>query len=206
MQVMNAKILYRVTGIVLSGMLLSACNTAGTGGTSTTEDTLGLGQQTSNVNKKNNTANDQSRNLRGFCPRTIIRDGTETYREFDPPAENGAKEVSFQSTISEVARECNYSGSNLNVRVGIRGRAINGPSGKTGNFVVPIRVAVVDAAKEVKYSTLHQVSVTLPPSSNTSAFSFIDSNINLPAPDKPNLIIYVGFDEGPPEGSETQAN
>lgn len=201
MHVMNAKILYRVSGVVLAGMVLSGCNTAGTGGTNATEDTLGLGQQASTA-ESNATANDQARNLRGFCPRTIIRDGTETYREFDPPLENGSTPVSFQSTIREVARECNYSGSNLNVRVGVRGRAINGPSGKTGDFLVPIRVAVVDAAREVKYSVLHQVSVTIPPTSNTSAFSFIDSNINLPAPDKPNLVIYVGFDEGPPEGSE----
>lgn len=196
---MQAKItakFYQASGLLISTLLLVACNTAGTGGKSGPDDALGLGQETVSAEKA---PVDNTQNVRAFCPRTVIRDGTETYREFGPPAENGAKPVSFQSTISQVARECNYSPTNLNIKVGVRGRAINGPTGKTGDFIVPIRVAVVDTAKDVKYSVLHQVPVTIPPNSSNSAFSYVDGNINVPVPDKPNLIIYVGFDEGPPE-------
>lgn len=199
MHVKNTTKLCQSASLLLAGLVLAACNTSGTSGSTAPEDALGVGQQSANAS---NTAEDQSRNLRGFCPRTVIRTGTETYREFDPPLENGSKPVNFQSTINQVARECNYSGSNLNIRVGVRGTAINGPTGKTGDFIVPIRVAVVDAAKEVKYSVLHQVPVTIPSNKANASFSYVDSNINLPAPDKPNLIVYVGFDEGPPGESE----
>lgn len=201
MRVKNTTRLYQSASLILAGMLLAACNTAGTSGTTSPDDALGVGQQASNTTQ---TAEDQQRDLRGFCPRTVIRAGTETYREFDPPLENGSKPINFQSTISQVARECNYSANNLNIRVGVRGTAINGPTGKTGDFIVPVRVAVVDAAKEVKYSVLHQVPVTIAPNKTNGSFSYVDSNINLPVPDKPNLIIYVGFDEGPP--AEAQGN
>ncbi len=197
MRVKHTTTLLQMTSLTLVGFILAACNTSGTSEQATPTDALGLGQETASAQPA---PVDNTNNLRAFCPRTVIRDGTEAYREFDEGivSAEGAKQVSFQSTISEVARECNYTPTNLNIRVGVRGRAINGPSGKTGNFNVPIRVAVVDAEKNVQYSVLHQVPVTIPANGSNAAFSYVDSNINLPVPEKPNLIVYVGFDEGPP--------
>lgn len=176
---------------------LVACNTA----TNNTEDALGLDQN--NQEAANQTTPDQSDNLRAFCPRATIRAGTETYRTFeggvkkdDPGALNS---LQFQSTITEVARECNYSPTNLNMRVGIKGRVINGPTGQTGTLNVPIRVAVANTANEVIYSILHQVPVTIPEGGSNALFSYVDGNVNIPIPERPNLIVYVGFDEGPPE-------
>jgi hypothetical protein len=40
--------------------------------------------------------------------------------------------------------------------------------------------------------------VTIPDGKSNAFFSFVDGNINIPVPEKPNLIVYVGFDEGPP--------
>lgn len=184
--------------------ILAGCNSAGTGGTSTTELVKDLepGQQL-----KIGEA-DKSEDLRAFCPRTIIRAGTETYRTFedgvtkdDPGALSSLK---YQATVREVARECNYNGNQLNIRVGIRGRVINGPTAATGTINTPIRVAVVSTAKDVLYSQLHQVPVSIPEGGTTAKFSFVDGNIFIPAPEKENLVIYVGFDEGPPEGVATQ--
>lgn len=184
--------------LILGGLLvvLAACNTASN--TGNPEDALGLDGQTEVTEAKP----DNTTNLRAFCPRTIIRGGTETHRTFvgnvkkdDPGALNSLK---FQSTITEVARECNYSPTNLNMRVGIKGRVINGPTGQTGTLNVPVRVAVANTANEVVYSVLHQVPVTIPDGGSNALFSYVDSNINIPVPEKNNLIVYVGFDEGPP--------
>lgn len=191
---------YNKAGKLLSlgavALFLAACNTATT---NQTEDTLGLNEQQEVAERK---PIDQSTNLRAFCPKTVLRAGTESYRTFvgnvkkdDPGALNS---LQFQSTITDVARECNYSPSNLNMRVGIKGRVINGPTGQTGTLNVPIRVAVANTDNEVVYSQLHQVPVTIPDGGSNALFSFVDGNINIPVPDKNNLIVYVGFDEGPP--------
>ncbi len=184
----------------LAGMVfLAACNTSGSGNTSALDET----EQQTRAQKEQEQVNLQ-RSLRGFCPKTVIREGTESFRIFDEgvkrtdPGANG--KIKFQSTISEVARECNYVGETLNLRVGIKGRTINGPSGATGTITMPIRVAVATAGKEVLYSVLHQVPVTIPEGGSNTTFSYIDGEVNVPAPKSPNLIVFVGFDEGPPEG------
>ena len=179
------------------GIGLAACNS--TSGNKT-EDALGLDEQADVASSE---TVDPVKNLRGFCPKTVIRAGTEIYRTFeggvkagDPDALNA---LQFQSTITEVVRECNYTASNLNMRVGVKGRVINGPTGLTGTLNVPIRVAVASTSQEVLYSQLHQVPVTIPEGGSNAPFRFVDGAINLPVPDRPNLIVYVGFDEGPPE-------
>ncbi len=176
--------------------VLAACNTATK---NQTEDTLGITDQQEVAEAK---PIDQSNNLRAFCPKTILRAGTETYRTFEGGVkkdEPGAlNSLQFQSTITDVARECNYSPSNLNMRVGVKGRVINGPTGLTGTLNVPLRVAIANTANEVVYSQLHQVPVTIPEGGSNAFFSFVASNINIPVPDKNNLVVYVGFDEGPP--------
>lgn len=191
----NKKLL-KFLGLSALALALTACNSATQ---NQTEDTLGISGQQEVAEPQ---PVDQSTNLRAFCPRTIIRAGTETYRTFeggvtkdDPGALNS---LQFQSTITDVARECNYSQTNLNMKVGIKGRVINGPTGLTGTLNVPVRVAITSSADEVVYSQLHQVPVTIPDGKSNAFFSFVDGNINIPVPEKPNLIVYVGFDEGPP--------
>ena len=178
--------------------MLSACNSSGSAGGSIV-DGLDQGQQ---QQQELSEAQDQSQNLRAFCPRTVIRGGTEIYRTFEPGVSKedpGAlNSLRFQATVTEVARECNYSAQQLNIRVGVKGRVINGPTGAVGTINTPMRVAVANSANEVLYSQLHQVPVTIPIGASTARFSFVDGNIFLPVPERENLVIYVGFDEGPP--------
>lgn len=196
----NVNSTVRSFALSFTTVLLAACNTASN---TNPEDALGVGQQTQQqVEVAEAKPVDNTDNLRAFCPRTIIRDGTNTHRTFengvtkDDP--NALNSIAIQSTITEVVRECNYSPTNLNMRVGIKGRVINGPTGRTGTFNVPIRVAVATTSKDVLYSQLHEVPVTIPEGGSNALFSYIDSQINLPVPDKPNLVVFVGFDEGPP--------
>ncbi|MEM9329865.1 MAG: hypothetical protein AAGA53_00980 [Pseudomonadota bacterium] len=195
----NLKQIAGITSLIATLGILAACNSTGT--QSSTKETLDLGQQEQIAEKPL----DQSNNLRAFCPKTVIRAGTETYRTFadgikktDPGALNS---LEFQSTITSTTRECNYTAENLNIRVGVRGRVINGPTGATGTITVPVRIAVASVAQEVLFSQLYQVPVTIPEGGANASFRFVESEIYLPVPERPNLTIFVGFDEGPPENT-----
>lgn len=137
---------------------------------------------------------------RAYCPKTVLRAGTETYRIFpkgvkrdDPGA---LAKLRFQATITQVSRECNYQPNRLNMRVGVAGRVINGPTGETGTIEMPVRIAVT-RGDEVLYSRLHQIPATIPEGGGNTTFRFVDNFVDVPIPDKPNLLVYVGYDEGP---------
>jgi hypothetical protein len=135
---------------------------------------------------------------RAYCPKTVLRAGTETYNVFPDKVKKDDPEaprlLRFRATITEVVRECNYAGEFLNIKVGVAGRLISGPSGETGQFSMPIRVAVT-AGDTVLYTKLHDVPAELPPGRPNSTFRFVDSQVSIPKPTKENVVIYVGFDE-----------
>ena len=135
--------------------------------------------------------------LTDYCPAVRLRTGTESYRvvpqggDRDDPAQ-----VRFQATITKVARECAYVGENLEIKVGARGRVITGPRGASGNFNMPIRVAVT-RGDETVYSKLHRPQTGVPSGASGAVFSFVDDQVVIPAPTATNVRVYIGFDEGP---------
>jgi hypothetical protein len=143
---------------------------------------------------------EQAVDLRAYCPRTTIFAGTETLRVFPKgvtkESKNALKKLRYQATIQEVVRECNYVSQTLAMRVGIAGRVINGPSGETGDIVLPIRV-VVSRGDDVLYSQLHKINASIVPGRSFATFRFVDEAVNIDKPSKENILIRVGFDEGP---------
>ena len=181
-------------------IVLAGCNSAGNKGSAA--DALDLsGQQQSS---QQTTATD----LRAFCPKAIVRGGTETLRLYEPVAKrsdpDAPKTVRFQATITEVVRECIYNGDLLNVRIGIKGRVINGPTAASGDIELPIRIAATNAQKEVPYTNLTKISATIQPGGNYASFRFVENNITVPKPQNRDLIFYVGFDEGPTDKKKVQ--
>jgi len=141
---------------------------------------------------------DEVQDPRAYCPKTVLRAGTETHNVFPDRVKKDDPEaprlLRFRATITEVVRECNYAGEFLNIKVGVAGRLIAGPSGESGQFTMPIRVAVT-AGETVLYTKLHDVPAELPPGRPNSTFRFVDSQVSIPKPTKENVVIYVGFDE-----------
>ena len=182
--------------VLLSLFALTACNST-TGDSTKDTNILGLPKKEEKAEAREP---EPFNDPRAFCPRAIIRSGTETYRVF----ENGVKEddanalasLRLQGTLTQTARECNYTPTNLNMKIGINGRVINGPTAATGTFEMPVRVAVV-RGDEALYSQLHRIQVIIPEGGSFASFRFIDDQISLPIPEKKNLIVHVGFDEGP---------
>ena len=138
--------------------------------------------------------------LSSYCPAVRIREGTNVYRVFPKGAdESDASRIRYQATIAATARECFYVGDKLKMRVGLRGRVINGPAGETGAFAMPIRVAVTQG-KSTVYSRLHEPKAKIAPGTSNAMFSYVDEEVVIDAPRRTNVKVYVGFDEGPPKG------
>lgn len=190
---------------ILAVLALAGCNSETAG--SRIDDTLSSAGQQSAASP----STQQVQDLRAYCPRTVMRAGTEKLDVFpdgmradDPDA---AAKLRFRGVIREVVRECNYAGDFLNMRVGVAGRVISGPGGETGSFLMPIRIAVTQG-ETVLYSKLHDVPANIPAGGTNGAFSFVDSEISLPRPQRENIIVYVGYDEQRvdlPQGQSQQA-
>ncbi len=138
--------------------------------------------------------------LRAYCPKTTIHAGTETLRVYPKGVKKESKDalqkLRYQATIQEVVRECNYISQTLAMRVGIAGRVINGPTGETGDLELPVRV-VVTRGDDVLYTQLHKITASIQPGRSFATFRFVDEAVNIDKPDKQNILIRVGFDEGP---------
>lgn len=194
-------------------LALSACNTQGTGSQvdntfSGIENSNGASDDLSSLSTDGTTTvnevaavqppNDPVQDPRAYCPKTVMRAGTETLNVYpkgmksDDP--DKSKKLRFRATITRVARECNYAGEFINIKVGAAGRALSGPSGETGEFMMPIRIAVTKG-DEVLYSNLKDVPMEIPPGRTNGNFSYVDSAITIPKPEHKNIIIYVGYDE-----------
>ncbi len=187
----------RAAALVAIAAALAACN-AGSG---KVDSTLGSAQTQPAAPGQATLAQpavNQVQDLRAYCPKTVQRAGTETFNLFpekmkrDDP--ESSKLLRFRSTITEIVRECNYYNDLLQIKVGVAGRIISGPSGETGQFVMPIRIAVT-RGDEVLYTQMHEVPAEVPAGRTNNTFSFVDSAISIPKPDKENIIIYVGYDE-----------
>jgi len=185
-----------LSAFVITSSLLVSCNSSGTG--NTVEETLDVSPQQQALS--NLPVADEIQDPRAFCPKTIIRDGTETFNVYEKDVkakdEGAEQRIRFRASISETVRECNSAGDFLNIKVGIKGRYLSGPKGDTGAFTMPLRVAVIQG-DEVLYSQLHQIPAEILPDRANVAFAYVDRNISIPKPQNPNVQIFVGFDEGP---------
>lgn len=192
-----------ITATGLAAVLfLSACQTGNVLSGQDADNVADTAQQTSRQNNLKN-PNDRPRlantrtALTDYCPTVQIRAGTESFRILprgeDPETSD---KVRYQASITTAARECNYVGQNLQMRVGVKGRVITGPAGGPGNITMPIRIAVTEGTETI-YSKLYRQAETISPGQSSTQFSFVDEQVVIPAPKNPNVRVYIGFDEGP---------
>ena len=183
-----------ILGALALALVLTACSSSGENQVQSALGSVQPGQQA----QAGQAATDPVQDLRAYCPKTVMRAGTEKLDLYPPKSKPDevppAAALRFRATITEVVRECNYAGDLLNMRVGIAGRIISGPAGETGPLTLPVRVAVTQG-DTVLYSQLHDIPAEILLGRTNANFSFVDSAISLPKPDKENIVVYVGFDE-----------
>ncbi len=175
------------TAIIVTSLALVGCNS-----TSQIDNTLGstAAQQPAEQT--------EVQDLRAYCPKTVLRAGTEKIDIYPPKVKkddpDAAKLIRVRGAIADVVRECNYAGDFLNMKVGVAGRVISGPAAETGQFQLPLRIAVTQG-DQVLYSQLHDMVVEIPFGRTNNTFSFVDSAISIAKPSSENIVVYVGFDE-----------
>jgi len=178
------------------GLFLASCTSSGT---DAVNDTLTV-QPQANDQFSSVPTPDRIQDPRAYCPKTVLRAGTEVFdvypKDVKKEDEGSAAKLRWRATISEVVRECNSAGGFLNIRVGVRGRYLSGPSGEAGSFEMPLRIAVT-RGDEVLFSQLYKLPASVSPGQTSGVFSHVENNISIPKPDKENILIYVGYDEGP---------
>jgi hypothetical protein len=171
-------------GILLGLVALASCQTAKVG------DTLGSAKQ----GDEGLSADD----LRAYCPRVTLNEGTAILRTFTRNNKDNPEEIIYQATITDVTRACKYDGGNLYMQIAAAGRVVWGPKGAggSGSLELPVRVAVKQG-ENLPYSKLGKIQVTVPPTGDAVQFIYKDDQVVLPAPTAPNLQVLTGFDEGP---------
>lgn len=139
--------------------------------------------------------------LRAFCPRVQLRDGTAYYDSYtkdgkDKDGNADPTKIVYQASIGDMTRSCTYGPGTMTVNVAVAGRVVPGPAAKDGSVTLPIRIAVM-RGDEVLYSQLHQYPVSITALGGASQFVFNDPNVSFPTPPDTKFVVYAGFDQGP---------
>ena len=133
------------------------------------------------------------------CPSVAIRPGASTYTVGSTPGQPGSgTDVRYQATITRTARDCNLTGGQINVRIGIQGRVIAGPLGAPPSVDVPLRVAVVQDGVTPKtiFTKAYTTNVSMP-ADGSVLFSLVAEDIVYPPPvgaAGDSYVFYIGFD------------
>lgn len=134
--------------------------------------------------------------LRAYCPRVTLRDGTAFYDVYEGRAEGDPNKLVYRASISETTRACKYGQGTGSVAVAIAGKIVPGPRGRTGTVTVPIRVVALRGG-EVIFSQLYRHPVTIADTAGATQFIFTAPDIAVPGGIDRSVQILAGFDEGP---------
>jgi hypothetical protein len=141
------------------------------------------------------------------CPRIDIRPGASTLLVNSKPGESDALGLRYQGSFVRAARECRVIGKDVNIRIGVQGRIILGPSGIPGGLTVPLRLALLrETVSESTplWSKLYTVDVTIPPNTQSVNFTHVSDDLTIAIPDAAQLadwVVYIGFD---PAGAQVE--
>lgn len=185
MRIVKASNLARF-GALLALLTVASCQTANLG------DGLGSRSEKGKPGDEELTGAD----LRAYCPRIELREGTAILRTYTRGNDGDPNEIIYLATITDVTRTCRYQGGQLFMEVVAAGRVVEGPKGQSGALELPLRVAIRQG-ENVPYSQLGKIQVAMAPNAGATQFIFKDSQVVLPAPTQQNLQVFVGFDEGP---------
>jgi len=147
--------------------------------------------------------------LLSYCPKVILREGTAVFNRYtkaakkpkpedgvDPAAPDPAT-LAYQASISDVTRSCSYANGSLTMTVAVAGKVVPGPAVAPGPVTLPIRVVATQDGN-VLYTQLHQYQVALNDPGAAVQFVFSDPAVSMPNPQQPTVLVYAGFDDGPP--------
>ena len=114
------------------------------------------------------------------CPEITVLDGTDAQRIMASNAAGNAG-LRHQFSITDVARECHLSNSQMTLKVGVEGRVLLGPAGTPGAFDVPIRVAIVNRLDDKPFlSKLYRVAASIPTGQTAVPYTLVADSLVIP--------------------------
>lgn len=144
------------------------------------------------------------------CPATLVRSGTEAMQAFDG-MQGDPMALRWQASVTFTERECRNLGNEVGFVVGVAGRLLLGPKGQPGNYVVPVRIAVLKGGEQTLFTRLASVNVTVPAGQTSVSFTHVEQNVQIRRELSENLAnvqIFVGFDPAAPraDGKKRKKN
>ncbi|MGB8819018.1 MAG: hypothetical protein WCC66_13960 [Rhizobiaceae bacterium] len=174
--------------------LLAGCNTGDSGGV------LNLGND--RVAKAQEQQVLQSE-LTGFCPQVTLREGTAFFTTYEKGGDGDQTRAIYQAAITDTTRACTRPNGMLVMNIAVAGRVVPGPKANGKTVTLPIRIAIVEG-EAVLYSQIQQFQVTVNAGQAATQFVFNDPNPSVPLSSAKKIIVYVGFDEGPPKPKKVE--
>ncbi len=189
-----------VAGVLAAAFVLAGCNTSGSmfGGGPTPQPaggqtTPGVGSPAHTVLFGQPVTPEAAEVDPRLCPRVEVRDGSNVWRQ----GGEGATELRYQASITDLARECRIDGTTMTIRVGLEGRILVGPKGDAGRITLPIRIAVTRGLSQPVWTRLYQVPIEIPAGSPNVTFTQVEDQVQFALPEASELttyIVFVGFD------------
>lgn len=131
------------------------------------------------------------------CPDIAILDGTADDRVYGQGDQTNTN-VRYQFSLNDVARDCKIEGDQISLKIGATGKVLLGPVGAPGNFIAPIRVAIVRESDQAPVvSKLYRLAVSVPTGQTEAPFTLVTEPLNIPythANAQHDYTIKVGFD------------
>ena len=108
--------------------------------------------------------------------------------------------LKYRGELTKTARECDIGRKTVTVKYGFAGRVLLGQRGQPGTVMLPVRVHVTDASRNIISSEATSVSVTVAPGSLVGYFSAVGKvSFALPSGASPTQYqLYVAFDRNAP--------
>ena len=88
--------------------------------------------------------------LKAECPGVDIHPGASTLNVAVKPNEATARELRYQFSFRQIARECRVQDGAISIKIAAEGRIVLGPLGTPGSIDVPLHYAVVREGPQPK--------------------------------------------------------
>jgi hypothetical protein len=117
------------------------------------------------------------------CPRVEIAFDGGVFRV--PGAQNSAgqdgQNVNYQFSITETARECEVHQGRLQMKVGLSGHVVLGPTGRPGTFSAPVRISILKGSQDAVVATKDaHATATVLPGRGEALFTLVIDPITVP--------------------------
>lgn len=133
------------------------------------------------------------------CPKTVVLPGTSHLVVYPRGVDPNVRNVQYQGTITNTARECNFDNpAAVHIKFGFSGRVLLGPRGTVGQVTLPIRANLIKRDTSVAWTQLYQIPVQMTQNSRAEHFVKIEDGLDYQLPPGEKIYDYqiiIGFEQ-----------